>query len=80
MNIADCTDDLEFDNGEEDALPVGTVVMLKSGSPRMTVSGSPEDGCVRCVWIYKGKVRQMNAWVGMLEIAPSKQIAPTTVA
>jgi uncharacterized protein YodC (DUF2158 family) len=53
---------------DDDPLPVGTLVYLKSGSPLMTVGGTNRDGTLGCFWIDNNNQYHMNAWKQMLEI------------
>ena len=52
----------------DDAIPVGTRVHLKSGSPLMTVAGTNKDGSVGCYWIDGNNQYSMNAWKEMLDV------------
>jgi uncharacterized protein YodC (DUF2158 family) len=36
----------------------GTVVMLKSGGPKMTVEGTDDEGELTCVWFVSDKTKR----------------------
>jgi len=37
---------------------IGTVVMLRSGGPKMTVEGTDEEGELTCVWFVDDKTKR----------------------
>jgi uncharacterized protein YodC (DUF2158 family) len=58
------------------AWKIGDVVVLKSGSPKMTVAGVLDDGAVRCDWFDKDGKAQYKVFSGAsLEKASGPAVA-----